>query len=82
MDALGDATSDGDIEINEVYFGDCLNSCDMVDDDIDTVIVKEELSPSVTFTGEIPSSSSVVKRNSIEDTQISQIVESSNVSLR
>lgn len=80
---------DGDVEIKEVYFGEYLNQCDSIEDE-NTVLINED-DPHIeveseTITNEIlsiPVSDTVINPpNNTEDIQISQIVESSNVSLR
>ncbi|XP_065213305.1 zinc finger protein 84-like [Planococcus citri] len=75
------------IEIKEVYFGEYLNQCDTIEDE-NTVLINEE-SPKTkpsTLASEIlltnVSEDAATQSNNVEDIQISQIVESSNVSLR
>lgn len=74
----------GNVEIKEVYFGDYVNQNDFIEEDIESVVVKETQTE---FTSEdsivVPAEQNVIiERSTSEDTQISQIVESSNVSLQ
>lgn len=71
--------SENDIEINEVYFDDNLNPCDLIDDEFDTVVIKDDES---SLLENLSPGGATVKQNSLEGMQISQIVESSNISLR
>lgn len=79
-----------DIEIKEVYFGEYLNQCDTIEDE-NTVLINEDASHEEgvqeTIANDVLSVQSVSdttknQHTNTEDIQISQIVESSNVSLR
>lgn len=78
--------NDTDIEIKEVYFGEYLNHCDTIEDE-NTVLInqdnplEEPVSENVVDVQPVDSMPTM-QANNPEDIQISQIVESSNVSLR
>lgn len=78
------AEANSNVEIKEVYFGDYVNQNDFIEEDIESVVVREAPTE---FTAEdtvvVPAEqNTIIERNISEDTQISQIVESSNVSLQ
>lgn len=84
-----DVPDTSNIEIKEVYFGEYLNQCDTIEDE-NTVLINED-SPQMkcdtdTLGNEILLSNvnddTTAQSSNVEDIQISQIVESSNVSLR
>lgn len=79
---LADDINDSHIEIKEVYIADYLNpeeKTDYLDDS--SALVNEEITESV-LQPECEDNISLVEQTNAEDIQISQIVESSNVSLR
>lgn len=78
------AEANSNVEIKEVYFGDYVNQNDFIEEDIESVVVREAPSE---FTAEdsviVPAEQNTIMESNIpEDSQISQIVESSNVSLQ